>query len=519
MLHRLAYGQSEGQEEKGVRVLLLYPNLHGMNMLPSAIGLFSSLLKREGHEVDLFDSTNWVIPSEENFDSDKEKEKNLNVRPFDDSKLRSEIRCTDVFADFERKVGEFRPNLIAVSVSEDIFPIGIQLLRRVKRFKIPVIMGGVFPTFVPELCLSYDEVDMVCVGEGEHAIVELCRRMQKTERYDDIGGIWLKRGDSIVKNPMPKPVNIDENPALDFSLFDDSRFYRPMQGRVWRMLPVETHRGCPYRCAYCNSPSQFDLYKEKTGVSYFRKRSMPSLRREILHYRDDYKAEAFYFWADTFLSYNDKEFEEFMEMYSDIRLPFWCQAFPETIKEERIKRLMSVGLFRIGTGVEHGNEEFRTRILRRKVKNSVMVESFKVLNRCGLPFSVNNIMGFPTETRELVFDTIELNRQIDADSVNAYSFSPFHGTPLRKMSEELGYIDSHTVARSLTKPTLLNMPQFPPHAIEGLRRCFILYVKMPKERWPDIKKAEKMTPEGDRLWLELRNECAEKYMNFQGYKI
>ena len=43
-------------------------------------------------------------------------------------------------------------------------------------------------------------------------------------------------------------------------------------------------------------------------------------------------------------------------------------------------------------------------------------------------------MGFPKETLELTRDTIELNRHINADSVNAYSSSPFHGTPLRKMA-------------------------------------------------------------------------------------
>ena len=144
-----------------------------------------------------------------------------------------------------------------------------------------------------------------------------------------------------------------------------------------------------------------------------------------------------------------------------------------------------------------------------------MIENFKILNKCGLPFSVNNIMGFPTETRELVFDTIEVNRSIDADSANAYSFSPFHGTPLRALAEKHGYIDSKTIARSVTKPTLLNMPQFKPAEIEGLRRCFILYVKMPKSVWPQIRKAESLTPEGDVIWQQLRDECAAKYMNFK----
>ena len=34
-----------------MRVLLVYPNIRGMNMLPPAIALFSALLKQHGHTV------------------------------------------------------------------------------------------------------------------------------------------------------------------------------------------------------------------------------------------------------------------------------------------------------------------------------------------------------------------------------------------------------------------------------------------------------------------------------------
>jgi hypothetical protein len=116
-------------------------------------------------------------------------------------------------------------------------------------------------------------------------------------------------------------------------------------------------------------------------------------------------------------------------------------------------------------------------------------------------------------------DTVEINRLINADSYNAYSFSPFHGTPLRRMAEELGYIERSLIARSATKPTLLKMPQFSPESIEGLRRCFVLYVKMPKEKWPEIEKAEMLTPEGDAIWDELKQECNEEYMNYHEQHI
>ena len=497
-----------------MKVLLLYPNIQGMNMLPPAIGLFTSLLKMHGHTVELFDSTNWKIPGESDFDSDKEKEKFLTSRPFDDSKLKSQIHTTDVFDDFRNNVKRFKPGLIAVSVTEDIFPVGARLLRVISDFNIPTIMGGVFATFAPEKCLALAEVDMVCISEGEHVLVELCNNMEKGRSFLDIPGLWIKTKNGIKKNALGPAVDINKNPLLDLSLFDESRLYRPMQGKVWRMLPVETHRGCPYQCTYCNSPSQQKMYRKEMGNNFYRKKSFTAIHRELIYYKDVIKAEALYFWADTFLSYTDKEFEGFCEMYDDIRLPFWCQSRPETIRVGRIKRLMSLGMFRMGFGVEHGNEEFRKNVLRRNVSNKTMLENFKKLNKLGIKFSVNNIIGFPKETRKLAMDTIKLNRQIKSDDANIYSFSPFHGTPLRQMSEELGYCDKSLIARSAMKSTLLNMPYFPPDMIEGLRRCFILYVRMPKSKWPEIEKAEKITPEGNKIWSELRQGCQENYMHF-----
>ena len=41
----------------GIKVLFIYPNTYGMNMLPPAIAMFSSILKKHGHEVQIFDTT------------------------------------------------------------------------------------------------------------------------------------------------------------------------------------------------------------------------------------------------------------------------------------------------------------------------------------------------------------------------------------------------------------------------------------------------------------------------------
>ena len=76
--------------------------------------------------------------------------------------------------------------------------------------------------------------------------------------------------------------------------------------------------------------------------------------------------------ADTFLAYNAKEFDEFCEMYKEINLPFWMQTRPETVTEEKIKKLQKVGLHRMAFGPEHGNEEFRKKILNEGGKTKIL---------------------------------------------------------------------------------------------------------------------------------------------------
>jgi len=233
---------------------------------------------------------------------------------------------------------------------------------------------------------------------------------------------------------------------------------------------------------------------------------------ELKYFVKNHQMEYAYFWADTFLAMSSREFDEFCEMYQDIKLPFWMQTRPETITDKKIERLASVGLNRISFGMEHGNEEFRKKYLIREFKNKDIIEKLKIPHKYGVQFSVNNITGFPYETRELAMDTVELNRHIDADNQNIYAFVPFHGTPLRKLTEELGYVKHTDITRCLTDKPMLDQPQYSASEVEGLQRCFVLYVGMPKSRWNEIAKAEKNTPEGNRIFESLKEEYMQKYI-------
>ncbi len=497
-----------------IKVQFLYPNTFGMNMVPPAIAFLSALLKRDGHEVSLFDTTYYDLSYGVN--SEGLKAENLNVVPFDMGARGIQMKSTDWRADIREQAKNFNPDLIAISSTEDMWELGLMLLHELEDHisskGLPVIAGGVFPTFAPQLVISHPLVNMVCIGEGENTLVDLCRRIDEGIDYTSVTNLWVKKEDgSVQKNPISNPVDIDSNPEIDLSLFDEERLYRPMSGRIYKMFPIETHRGCPFTCTFCNSPDQMRLYEKQTAGGFFRKKSMKIVSQELKNLKDKYGCEYNYFWADTFLALNNHEFEEFCEMYSEIKLPFWMQTRPETISDYKIRRLAEVGLHRISFGIEHGNEEFRKRVLDRKWKNNDIVDALKIPHRHDVQFSLNNITGFPDETRELAFDTIELNRKIDADNSNIYSFVPFHGTPLRRVCEQQGLVAPDTIARALTDKAMLEMPQYSIPEIEGIKKCFILYVKFPRSRWDEIKKAEQDTPEGNKLFEALKLEFMEKY--------
>ena len=109
------------------------------------------------------------------------------------------------------------------------------------------------------------------ISEGEKAIVDLCNKIGKGEDYSNVTNLWVRKKDGIInKNPMTKPVDINQLPAItDIGIFGEKRFYRPMGGKIRRLLPVETHRGCPYTCTFCNSPSQNRIYASRGN--FFRK--------------------------------------------------------------------------------------------------------------------------------------------------------------------------------------------------------------------------------------------------------
>ena len=53
-----------------------------------------------------------------------------------------------------------------------------------------------------------------------------------------------------------------------------------MAGKVYKMIPIETIRGCPFTCRFCNSPDQMAFYKG-LGHNFIEKKKMDLVYKEL----------------------------------------------------------------------------------------------------------------------------------------------------------------------------------------------------------------------------------------------
>lgn len=495
---------------KDFKVLLVYPNHMMVNLLPTNIGILTTCLRQNGFEVGLFDTTYYRTAERT---PDEIRVENLQVRKFNLEEFGITFKPNHYLDDFEQKVRDFKPDLIGYSVVEDTWPQAVLMMERVQHLRIPTIVGGVLSTLAPEHVSKHPCVDMLCVGEGEHALIDLCYKMWRKEDYSTVQNLWVRKNGAFIKNPIGPPIALDDVPFSDWTLFEKERFYRPMQGKIFRMVPVETDRGCPYTCRFCEAPSIVGIYREHTGLHYFRRKSWELVKEEIELYMAKYNAEYIYFNAETFLAMSDADFERFIEIYSKIKLPFWIQTRVETLSEYRVQKLEEVNCNRISIGLEHGNPEFRKKVVGKGFSNQAIIDVFKVLDKYSVPVTINNMLGFPGETRELIFDTIELNRELNTDSINAFYFMPYRGTSMRTECEEKGYITEESQTKGLMSGPIMNMPQLGNDELLGLVRTFSLYVKFPKEEWPDIRIAEKFDEEGNSKFAKLSKRYYERFFD------
>nr|MBC8391727.1 cobalamin B12-binding domain-containing protein [Deltaproteobacteria bacterium] len=362
-----------------MKVLFFNPANYLEIGIPQGIAILSAALKRDGHQVELFDTA--LLKPQDYAVQDND----IMVSPaiFKQTAYTLEDLVKDdtvsiIEDEFQKHIDRYNPGLVAVSTMTSNYDCAIDIMKKVK-IKCPVIFGGVHATICPEEVISEYCIDMICIGEGEEALAELCNAMEQGTDYRGIRNLWVKsQNGKLYKNGMRPFVNLDSLPCPDWSIFDSRHLFRPFMGEIYKGGFYISTRGCPGACTYCVNPTL--KKKFKNCGRYFRYQKPDTTIAHLTELKQKYNATWFKFGDDTFLLQSLKNLRELAERMKPLDIYFGCSVRPDTVSEEKVKLVKKMGCVAMSVGIESGNEEIRRKVLNRQISNEQLERSFKIIN-------------------------------------------------------------------------------------------------------------------------------------------
>jgi radical SAM superfamily enzyme YgiQ (UPF0313 family) len=385
----------------------------------------------------------------------------------------------------QQKIEHFKPELLCFSIYSNDLDLANQIAPVIKRkYKdIPIAVGGIHPTVDPEGTIELDWVDMICIGEGEEAIVELADKLSKGGDISDIKNLWIKRSGKITKNGLRDFIDLNNVPPPDSTGFSQMHLYRPFWGKVYRILDVETSRGCQFACFECINYYLRGIYKGKG--SYHRTKTIDKAIDDLVYLKRKYNIEIFRFIDEILFAFDLEYSREFFDRYkSEVAIPFICSGRSEYMTDDKVKTFKDAGCISVSIGVETGSEKLRKKILNRKAKNRKIIESFRACNNNRLRTMAYNMLALPEETLSNIYETIELNRAIMPSLASVGFIYPFKGTYVRTYCIEKGYIDKDSPMVDYHYESIIQNPYVTKEKQKRMQKTFTLYCTVPKFLFP-----------------------------------
>lgn len=372
-----------------MRALLFYPDnlVEGTVLPPYSLLYLAKALIKKGHNVTIIDG----------------RFENKEI-------IEDEISRSDIFA---------------VSAGMNLqFATALPFAKVAKDHGVPVLFGGVFSTLNYETLLKYPNIDGICLGEGEIAIVEAI----ETGVRQASNVAYLNGG--LHKNPKAPFVKLDDYAPLPWELVDVQKYvtrYKDMN-----LFYYTTSRGCPHRCEYC--------YQESFWDRKWRALSYEKVKEEIDTISDSVDIDGFYFFDDNFLV-NRKRAEKITQHLHGKALKWSCMTRASYLDTALVNHIKESGCFKLNIGAESGSQDTLDR-MKKDINTEDTHKAARLIGGAGLNSEFYFMIGYRGESFEDVMRTVEVADEVER-LCNAETFIrvalPFKGTRYFESAKESGF--------------------------------------------------------------------------------
>src|SRR3989338_3444263 len=322
---------------------------------------------------------------------------------------------------------------------------------------MPLVWGGTHPTLFPEETCTDPLVDVVVIGEGEYACLELAEAFSGSMPLSTIKGIMFKDADRKVVFTGPRvPTNLNDLPFPRYELLNiDDYLHRPMifgygprRGKTTKLLHLHTGMGCPFRCTFCINTT---IYRdgEYYQKSLYRGKSGKKILDEIQMLIERYKVEHISFVDECFLV-DKKRLFQLLDGIEERGLKFsWSTGgkvhyIKDTyLSKDVIKRMRNLGCVILGFGAESGSQKILN-YLKKDITIEQVEHAAKITNDNKIVSEFSFMIGLPQESIEDMLKTVDFIKKLKkigeyVMTQNVQLYRPYPGGELFNESVKLGF--------------------------------------------------------------------------------
>ncbi len=293
------------------------------------------------------------------------------------------------------------------------------------------MIGGSHVSFWDENTLNETKsLDVIVRREGEQTFLELLHRIEAKKNFEGVQGTTIRTGEGkILRNEDRNFLHdLDSLPSPAYHLLPlDS--YRRMGKTIF---PIVTSRGCVQWCDFCSTVRMF-------GRGY-RVRSPKKVVDDMEMLHNKYGESQFTFYDDAFTINR----QHTLEMCADIKerklkVEWDCETRVDAVDKELLEKMRDAGCITIWFGVESGSEKILGK-MHKKINRDQVREAFKMTQKTGMMTIASAVIGFPGETEETAWETINFINSLNPDDIGCYVATPYPGTPMYEEVVKNGWL-------------------------------------------------------------------------------
>ena len=331
---------------------------------------------------------------------------------------------------FQSLINLYSPDIVGISLSATEHNEGLRLAKIAKKNGVTTVVGGYHPTSVPDVMLSYPQLDIVVRGEGELTMRELVEKGTP----ENVPGASYKKNEKIIHNEdRPRIENLD---LLPFPARRLRQYSYKSQDRTTDCDVIMMSRGCNGLCSFCCEPSM--------SHACLRCRSPENVMKEILEMAEYHEGKPLsVIFADPNFMGNPNRVDRLCDllMEQDLNIEFGALVRADAMAKnpEIVKKMCGAGIIKFEMGIESPNLK-DLKSTKKGFTANVHREAVRNIRENGGRAGGTFVIGLPDQTEEEIKVFPTYAKEIGLTAAAFGIVTPFPGTEFYEELDKQGLI-------------------------------------------------------------------------------